>query len=48
MYIEEVPKTKKCPDGLEAFVQACKRKKNGDSTPEMVRIFFKRVVNKSR
>ena len=26
---------KTCPDGLEAFVQACHRKKTGESTPEM-------------
>ena len=32
-------------DGLEAFVQACHRKKTGGSTPEMFGIHFKRVVN---
>ena len=36
---------KTSPDGLEAFVQACPRKKTGGSTPEMFGIHFKRVVN---
>ena len=36
---------KTSPDGLEAFVQACQRKKTGGSTPEMFGIHFKRVVN---
>jgi len=36
---------KTSPDGLEAFVQACHRKKTGGSTPEMFGIHFKRVVN---
>ena len=36
---------KMCPDGLEAFVQACHHKKTGGSTPEMFGIHFKRVVN---
>ena len=36
---------KSCPEGLEAFVQACHRKKTGGSTPEMFGIHFKRVVN---
>ena len=27
---------KTSPDGLEAFVQACHRKKTGESTPEIV------------
>ena len=35
---------KTCRDGLEAFVQACNRKKTGGSTPEMFGVFFKRVV----
>ena len=35
---------KMCADGLEAFVQACNRKKTGGSTPEMFGIHFKRVV----
>ena len=35
---------KLCADGLEAFVQACNRKKTGVSTPEMFGIHFKRVV----
>ena len=34
---------KMCADGLEAFVQACNRKKTGGSTPEFG-IYFKRVV----
>ena len=34
-----------CPDGLEAFVQACHHKKTGGSTPEIFGIHFKRVVN---
>jgi len=36
---------KTSPEGLEAFVQACHRKKTGGSTPEMFGIHFKRVVN---
>ena len=36
---------KQCPEGLDAFVMACNRKKTGGSTPEMFGIHFKRVVN---
>ena len=36
---------KQCPDGVDAFVMACHRKKTGGSTPEMFGIHFKRVVN---
>ena len=36
---------KMCPDGLEAFAQACHHKKTGGSTPEIFGIHFKRVVN---
>ena len=35
---------KTCRDRLEAFVQACNRKKTGGSTPEMFGVFFKRIV----
>ena len=35
---------KTCREGLEAFVQACNRKKTGGSTPEMFGVFFKHVV----
>ena len=36
---------KTCPDGLEAFVMACNRKKTGVRTPEIFGIHFKRAVN---
>jgi hypothetical protein len=32
---------KQCPEGLDAFVMACNRKKTGGSTPEMFGIHFK-------
>ena len=35
---------KQYPEGLDAFVMACNRKKTGGSTPEMFGIHFKRGV----